>query len=462
MKKLFNEMKVYLITLSLIIPFIVLNHNMSYGNNILNVSVDSQGSNLGPQKSENDFVIEVSIVAYNDSISYSFDGFYSDGIKVSGIDVIENKIPGGTVSGNVPEYRITGNITFKMPYDYLNILNDYNLSVGYTYRNVLRNEITEHLVLSNTFIINIDDNPPSIPTIHSNKTVISPDESFLCKWIPCSDIDDNEVSYEVILYNDNNESIYPFTVPYYRLKPEEFFYDLDISYDFESCKTYSVVVASVDDSGNKAFSDPFVFYTTEIDKNIPVVQIKNNSTNQIIVQNNGFCYIPPSDNFEARILNYDSKYNYSFSYPNNVIQPHYGGNNYRAFHSIASGPAYINVSKTGCNYTNETTKSIFIQYDVELSSPVIGGYITPHFTDDAHEYTIQNIDEIDAYYFEWEVYNQANILVYTTGAPQYGLTSLYLYLPHEGNYIIRVRAWDYSVVNSSEWGTLAIPVYNRN
>ena len=321
---------------------------------------------------------------------------------------------------------------------------------------------TQQCGLFNTFIIIIYDNPPSIPTMYSIITVISPDESFLCKWVPCSDIDDNEVSYEVILYNDNNESIYPYTVPYYNLEPEEFFYDLNISYNFEDCKSYSIVVISVDKSGNKAISDPFVFYTTEIDKNIPVVQIKNNSTNQIIVQNYGSCYIPPSDNFEARILNYDSKYNYSFSYPNNVIQPHYGGNNYRAFHSIASGPAYINVSKTGCNYTNETTKSIFIQYDVELSSPVIGGYLTPHFTDDAHEYTIQNIDEIDAYYFDWEVYNQANTLVFTSGGPTYGLTSLYLYLPHEGNYIIRVRAWDYSVVNSSEWGTLAFPVYNRN
>ena len=90
-------MKVYLLALSLLLQIIVLNHNTTYGNNILNVSVITQESNLGPQKSENDFMIVVKLSSNIDGLLFNFDGFYSNQNKLSESEIEITNI-GSTVN----------------------------------------------------------------------------------------------------------------------------------------------------------------------------------------------------------------------------------------------------------------------------------------------------------------------------------------------------------------------------
>jgi|GEM_PF-4064853 len=406
-------------------------------------------NNIGPQPSTRNFSINVEIInsdSTSGSIIANFEGLFKlDGTPVSGFSDI-------TLEGNrASTYNNPGIVTiyFKPPFDYNNILNDFTLIAKFSYYDF--SDYTDKEFFTNSFTINIDDNPPTTPTPYVVGSPIYSNTSIVVKWPKCSDVDGGTVNYKAYLIYDGNIISTKYgcsnnTCTFTEIK--------------QQCKDYYIVVTSIDRFDHEAESSPLkVTIKGDILPN-PIIRIKNNNTQEILSLTGSFCYVPFICDIEAKIYNYDSNARYTFSYSSDKLTGIYGGSDYRSYRTLASsGSGHITVSMNkGCSDEVTTIKNIFVKYNRQAPWPTIGGYATPHFTDNYHTYFIQNTEALaEADVFDWEIYDSNNNLIYSSSSSD---PSIDVFIGIPGIYSIKARTYSNAYeIPQGNWQTMIFQVY---
>jgi len=326
--------------------------------------------------------------------------------------------------------------TFSLPQDYNDTKFDYVFKI--VFKDSYGVDQSEYQTNNITFMI--DDNPPSVP---SNINIHRSSSSADLSWESSSDVDDLQPEYFLKLYNEIGTLLSTSSN------------QTDTTYSFTNltqCSNYSFTITAKDNFNHQSTTQQISFITTpeelpEIQLSVPGISLCSSNTTKALGQN-----------FEVKILNYNSNliYTYSQSSGLNCV---YGGNDFRAYISTSSGPKTVTVTAINRNHSCSSTsnsKNLFISYPGKVPTPYIGSYLYPsQRVGESVKYYDHNsncVNVADGYL--WQIYKNGIKIIETPSTYEF-----WFYASESGSYIIKTKAYSCIYNEDSDWNEYQIYVH---